>query len=164
MRKILRNVPTPNKTNPESLENTRDPNEYKAALVAAHNARYKDVFNIDPAKAKLVSVRQNSFKPWLATAVLGEDIYDDEGKFVTTKQHSCEITRQEFAQGLVTVTRSEGETPYETWKKVETAAGLEDNELVAQLLIKDDAQNAIYPVSPNSLNYYGQVRVKFEYA
>ena len=161
MRKIQRNVPSAQKTNPASLENTRDPQEYKAATVKAYNDRYKSMWSIDAAKAKLISVRQNSFKKWLATVVLGEDIFDSEGNYVTTHQRSAEITREELNRGVLTVTRMPGETPFETWHKVEAAAGLEENELVAQLLLKDDARSAVYEVSPMSLNYYGTLRVKF---
>lgn len=163
MHKILRNVPPAQKIAPGTLENTRAPSEYRDATVKAFNDRYDKLFSIDPAKAKLISVRQDSFKPWLATVVLGEDIFDDKGKLVATAQRSTQIERTEFNKGLITVEREKDETPYQTWKKVETAAGLEDNELDAQLLIKPNAETATYQVAKNSLNWYGEVRVKFAY-
>lgn len=163
MQKILRNVPPAQKIVPGTLENTRAPSEYQEAVVANYNSRYKKLFGIDAAKAKLISVHQDSFKPWLATVALGEDIYDEKGNLVTTIQRSTTIERTEFNKGQVTVAREKDETPYQTWKKVEEAAGLEENELVADLLLKPNAETAIYKVANDSLNWYGEVRVKFTY-
>lgn len=163
MRKILRNAPTPNKTNPDSLENTRDPAEYKDALVKARNGRYKDIWTIDPAKAKIVNVRQNSFKPWMAKVHVGEDVLDAEGKVVGTRQMSTDIERKEFPVGTLEVERAVGETPYDTWRKVETAAGLEENELVGQLTLTENQHSAVYQIDKLSLNWYGEVKVKFKY-
>lgn len=160
MRKILRNEPPLVKTTPATISNQRPPSDYKDAVVTAFNNRYKNIFNIDPAKARLISVRQNSFKPWLATVVLGEDIYNVEGKFLTTKQRSTEIERQEFNKGIVEVIRNENDTPFQLWKKAETAAGLEENELEANLLISPNATKVVYKISNNSLNWYGEVVVK----
>lgn len=163
MRKILRNEPTPQKTNPDLLENTRDPQEYKPATVKSYNDRYKNLWTIDPAKAKVMSVHQNTFKPWLATVALGEDIYGADGKFIATRQQSTTITREKYTSIPIVVTRAKDETPYQTWKKVEQAAGLEENELVAQLNISANQHTAIYPINKMSLNHYGEVRVRFEY-
>lgn len=163
MQKILRNVPPLQKIVPNTLENTRPPEDYKDAVVTNFNNRYKSLFSIDPAKAKLVSVRQDSFKPWLATVVLSEEIYDEAGKLLTTNQRSTQIERVAYNKGQLTVTRAKDETPFETWKKVETAGDFEENELDALLLLKPNAPDAIYSIAKNSLNWYGQVRVKFEY-
>lgn len=164
MKKILRNVPTVQKKVPGTLENTRPPADYKDAVIKNYNERYSKLFAIDAAKAFLIGVRQNSFKPWLATATIGENIYDTEGKLLTVNQRSTEITRQEYNKYNIVVTRAEGESPYETWKKVETAAGLEPGELEAILNLPNNATKATYKVAPLSLNWYGEVRVKFEYA
>ncbi len=163
MQKISRNTPTAQSFGPNSLENTRPPSDYKAAVIADYNGRYGSAFTIDPAKARLMKIRQDSFKPWLAHVTLGEDITDEHGVFVTTKQRTAIIERQEFNKGLITVTRAPGETPYATWKKVEAAAGLEAGELVAKLDLHAKEQTTIYQVSNESLNWYGEVRVKFNY-
>lgn len=161
MRKILRNpVPTA-KITPDTLENQRPPSDYKNAVVTSFNNRYNNIFTIDPAKARLISVRQNSFKPWLATVVLGEDIFDTNGKLITTKHLSTEIERQEFNKGVIEVIRADSDTPFQLWKKAEVAAGLEENELVANLLLHPNAVTAVYKISDNSLNWYGEVKVKF---
>lgn len=163
MQKILRNVPPLQKIVPGTLENTRPPSDYQPAAVKAYNDRYKGLWAIDAAKAKLISVRQISTKPWLANVILGEDIYGADGKFLTTKQMNTQIERQEWAGNQLTIERVIGETPFETWKKVEAAAGLEENELVADLLLPPNAQSTIYPIATMSLNYYGNVRVRFTY-
>lgn len=160
MRKILRNMPPKQKITPDTLDNQRPPNDYRAATVKAFNARYENVFNIDAAKARLIDVHQNSFKPWLATAVLGEDIFDEQGKFVTTQQRSTGIERQAFNKGLVEVIRLPEDTPYQVWKKAEIAAGLEPGELEANLLLHPKATKAVYKISKLSLNWYGEVTVK----
>lgn len=160
MRKILRNEPPAQMVVPGTLLNQRPPSDYKAATVASFNNRYKNIFSIDPAKARLISVRQNTFKPWLATVVLGEDIFDVNGKFVSTKQRSTEIERQAFNKGIIEVIRAEGDTPYQLWKKAETAAGLEENELDANLLVGPKDTKVVYKISQNSLNWYGEVIVK----
>lgn len=163
MKKIQRNVPPKQKISPATLENTREPVEYTDAVVEDYNDRYSTVFKIDPAKAKLVSVRQDSFKPWLAHVQLGEDIFDEDGEFQTTKKYSTIIQRQEFNKGTIRVTRTKDEDAYVTWKKVEKAAGLQDNELEALLGLGHNAVEAVYKVAKNSLNWYGEVRVRFDY-
>ena len=163
MHKVLRNIPPAQKTNPESLENTRDPSEYKPAIVKDFNDRYKRMFSIDKAKAKLVSVRQDSFQEQIAHVVLGEDIFDEHGKFLTMEQRSTTIERKAYTAGTVTVKRTPGESAYATWRKVEAATGFEENELMANLSITSTAHSAVYKVNELSLNWYGEVRVKFEY-
>ena len=163
MQKVLRNTPPPQKKSPETLENTRPPEEYTDAVVKNYNERYKALFGIDGAKARLQSVRQDSFKPEMAHVTLAEDILDDKGKIVSTIQRSAKITREAYPRAVVIVKRDKGETPYVTWGKVEEAAGLEKGELVGDFGLSTTATKAVYKISPMSLNHYGEVRVKFEY-
>lgn len=160
MRKILRNEPPAQKVTPETLENQRPPSDYKAAVISAFNDRYKNVFSIDAAKARLIDIHQNSFKPWLATAVLGEDIFDEHGKFITTHQRSTVIERQAFNKGVVEVVRNPEDSPYQVWKKAEIAAGLVAGELEANLLLDAKTTKTVYKISKLSLNWYGEVTVK----
>lgn len=163
MQKVVVDSTLKNKITPDTLENTRDPSEYKAAVVKNHNDRYKAMWTIDPAKARVISVRQDSFKPWMAHVVLGEDILDADGKVTAVNQQSAKITRQEFEKKTLVVKRVKGETAYTTWQKVETAAGFEAGGLMPNLTIRPNEFTTVYEINPLDLNYYGQVRVKFEY-
>lgn len=163
MQKVIRNPIPQQKKVPATLENTRPLEDYKLPVVNNFNERYKKLFSIDAAKAKLISVRQDSFRKEIAHVVLGEDIYDDKGKYLTTNQRSAKIERQDFNKGLIKVKRTAGESAYVTWQKVEVAAGLEPGELVAKMDLKSNAPTAVYELNELSLNWYGVVRVAFEY-
>lgn len=159
---IIRNPKSAEKITPETLENQRAPSEYIDAVVATYNNRYKDIFGIDPAKARLHAVKKNSFKPWLADVTLAEDRFVN-GKVVETKYRTHQITRQELVLDILTVERIKGESAYATLQKVTTAAGLEVGELTGNLDLKSDATAATYVVNNLSLNYYGLVNVRFTY-
>lgn len=161
MRKIQRGVKYQRYVTPENLENTRPPMDYLDATVKAYNDAYKQMGIIDPAKARVIKVRQNSHKPWEAYVTLGEDITDKDGKFVKTNQRTTTIERQEMEDKIYTIERVEGESPFDTLKKVETAAGLEAGDLHGGLSIGANTHAYTYTVRPDHLNFYGKVQVRF---
>lgn len=163
MRNLQYNKKTKLIMGPDDLENTRDPKEYVKAVVDTFNERAKYQWTIDPAKARVLEVRQISTRPWEARVRLGEDIKDAEGNFVETKQKSAIITRQKIQERLHGHVREVGETPFVTRNKVAAELGLEGTDLVGGMSITGTTQSQVYQVNNLNLNFYGQITVTFVY-